>query len=171
MEQFECMVDKALLRSSNGIMKTEGLFIESASKINSMTNRLAATPIYTLKDYDKPGYPSMYLIYIDCVTEYEAAMKLLGSYRHWKKLCQSTMFIEYLEEWREERKARDEAVARTTLLASVVDGNVSAAKTIMDESKRKGAGRPSKVEVAGEMSRAVKDQAHLENIVDRMRSV
>ena len=107
MKQFECMFDQARLRSTNNIMKTEGLFIEYASKINSTAHRYNAEPVYTLRDSDRTDYPSMYLIYMDSATEYEAAIRLLGSWRHWKKLCQSPIFTPYLEEWQEERKIRE----------------------------------------------------------------
>lgn len=171
MQKFELEVDPTKVRSDNGIMKTEGLFLEAASKIEAMANRLPPEPVYTLKDYDHKGYPSMYLIYMDSATEYEAAMRLLGSWRHWNKLVKAPFFKPYIEEWREERKHREDAIARTALLESIVDGNVSAAKTILDEGKRKGAGRPTKAEVEGELKKAAGDEANIAHILNRMKDV
>lgn len=172
MNSFECVVDKTKLRSINGIMKTEGLFYEHESRINLNIKRVnLATPVYTLKDHDHKGYLSMYKVYIGSATEYEAAQKLLGSWRHWKKLCKANFFKSYLEEWREERGLLEESMARTALLESLSDGNISAAKTILDDGKRKGAGRPTSEQVTGELKRAVEDQQGLENIVERMKSV
>lgn len=171
MDFFDCVVDQTKLKSSNGVMKTEGLFWEKASKINNLPNRLPAVPVYSLKYYDHKGLPSMYLIYISCATEYEAAMKILGSWRHWKKLCECTFFKEYLDEWREERTLREESLAKTAILESISGGNVSAAKTILDEGKRKGAGRPTNLEVTGELKKAVEDHVQLSSIVERMQSV
>lgn len=172
MKSFECSVDQAKLRGTTGVMKTEGLFLEMANKINSHENRrLPAVPVYTLKDYEHKGYPSMYKIYIASDTEYEAAIKLLGSWRHWKKLCRSKFFHPYIDEWREERRLLEEALARTALLRSLEDNNISAARTILEGSKRKGAGRPTNNEVAGNMKQAVEDMQDLDNIVQRMSSV
>lgn len=171
MNSFECEVDKTKLRSSGGQMKTEGLFWEKACKINNLPNRKTPTPVFTLKDYPHKDLPSLYEIYIDSATEYEAALRALGSWKHWKKLTRCQFFKPYLDEWREERSLREEAMAKTALLESLLDGNVSAAKTILDEKKRKVAGRPSNDEVTGELKRVVEDHNQLSSIVERMQSV
>tara|TARA_R110000772_G_scaffold105055_3_gene206645 strand:+ start:197 stop:715 length:519 start_codon:yes stop_codon:yes gene_type:complete len=172
MKKFECCVDTTKLRASNGVMKTEGLFWERAAGLAEKNpQRPPPTPVYTLKDYDHNGYPSMYLLYMECATEYEAALRLLGSWRHWKKLSSSKFFLEFLTEWREERKLAEESMARTTILESIIDGNVSAAKTILDEGKRKIAGRPSTDEVTGELKAAAREQDALHSIVTRMEHV
>lgn len=171
MEPSDCIVDTSKLRGSNNVMKTEGLFLEMRAKATKNPARSYPEPVYTLKDYDHKGYPSMYLEYMKCSTEYEAAMKLLGSWKHWKKLTTCNFFAPYIEEWREERHLREEALAKTALLDSLGDGNVSAAKTILDERKKRSAGRPSNEAVQGEIVRSAKEQTNLASIVERMRSV
>jgi hypothetical protein len=104
---------------------------------------------YCLKDYDYEYggtvYTSMYMIYMTCDSEYEAAIKLLGSYSHWKKLTSTVWFAPHLERWEAERNTRDEAIARSTLVKLAEAGNVTAARTIYTNSKAGAtAGRPSK---------------------------
>ena len=171
MTPFKCEVDQTKLRSSNNIMKTEGLFWEMSTKFKNIPNRSEPTPVYSLKDYDHRGYPSMYRIYMDSATEYEAGIRLLGSWKHWKKLCRCQFFQTHLEEWREERQLREESMAKTALLNSVEEGNVSAAKTILDEKKKKVAGRPTSAAVQGELVRAAEEQHKLVSIVERMENV
>ena len=113
----------------------------------------------------------MYKIYIASDTDYEAAMKLLGSWKHWKKLTRCKFFQPYLEDWREERKLLEESLAHTALLGSLADNNITAAKTILDNGKRKMAGRPTAEAVTGEMKKAVKERESMSNIVERMKSV
>jgi hypothetical protein len=168
---FKCEVDQTKLRSVQGVMKTEGLFWEKCCKLDALANRNPTDPVYTLKDYDHNGYPSMYIIYMDSATEYEAALRLLGSWRHWKKLCKSLFFKTLVDEWREERQLREEALAKTALLESIVEGNVSAAKTILDEKKKRVAGRPTTEVVKGEIVRAAEEQNNLTNLIERMSNV
>ncbi len=105
-------------------------------------------------------------------TEYEAAIKLLGSYKHWKKLCKATFFQEHIEEWREERKMMEESLAHTAVLRSTEEGNVSAARTILTNKPiHAGAGRPSNETVQGELKKAVAHHIELDSIVKRMENV
>lgn len=104
---------------------------------------------YCLKDYDYEYegivYRSMYMIYMACDSEYEAGIKLLGSYSHWCKLKETRWFAPYVERWEDERNIRDEAVARTVLIRLAEGGNVTAASKIFANSKdKKKAGRPTK---------------------------
>lgn len=173
MRKFECEVDQTKLRSHNGIQRTLALFWENACIVNANKERVNdADPVYTLKDYPHNGYPSLYEIYMDSATEYEAAMRSLGSWRHWQKLCDSSFFQKYIERWREERKVSEEAFAREVLLLSIVeDGNISAAKTILDDHKKKGAGRPTTEAVTGELRAAARKQTADTELLARMSNV
>lgn len=96
---------------------------------------------YTLKERDWKGSKSMYKIYMEHETEYEAAIALLGSWQHWKKLSKVAWFQAYKQAWDEEREIRQKAVARNTLLKQAKEGNVTAAKALIDGEK-KPRGRP-----------------------------
>lgn len=106
---------------------------------------------YTLKNMDKMDctghvYKSMYMIYMSCDSEYEAAIVLLGSYPHWQKLKRCSWFQDYVEVWEQERNIRDEAIARSILVRLAECGNVTAARTLYaNAEKTKGKiGRPTK---------------------------
>ena len=64
---------------------TKALFFE-----NRHNTTVKTKAPYCLKpnDHELRGkvYKSMYLIYMSCDSEYEAAIKLLGNYQHWTKL-------------------------------------------------------------------------------------
>lgn len=121
---------------------TQALFFEYRHQSTSSTR----AP-YCLKAndhmYKGDVYRSMYLIYISCDSEYEAAIKLVGNYSHWLKLRATTWFAPYLEAWNEELTLREEALARSKLVSLTQAGNVTAARTLLG-TKKKGAGRPKK---------------------------
>lgn len=123
---------------------TQALFYEFRHK----TSGKVRAP-YCLKDYDYSyggfTYLSMYMIYMECDSEYEAGIKLLGSYGHWNKLKETAWFTPYFERWEAERNIRDEAMARSVLISLAEAGNVTAAGKIFNNSKSKGnSGRPRK---------------------------
>ena len=123
-------------------MLTQALFFEWK---HNTTSKIPAP--YCLKNQDhrngRRTYKSMYLIYMSCHTEYEAAMKLLGSYPHWQKLLKCKWFHEYVVQWREDMRMRDESVARAVLMEKVEGGNVPAARAVLAELRKdsKPAGR------------------------------
>ncbi|MEE8598918.1 MAG: hypothetical protein V3S69_05330 [Dehalococcoidales bacterium] len=134
----ELPIDKGLHKT------TCALFFEFKGK-----SSCPITPPYTLKTQDwinnDVTYKSMYLIYMGCATEYEAAIKLLGHYPHWVRLCNTTWFKETIEVWRDEVRIRDAAEATGQLKELAKEGNVTAAKAILAETKLAGkAGKPKK---------------------------
>lgn len=86
------------------------------------------TPTYNLGRKDKEGTLSMYQIYMQCDSEYEAAMVLLGNYQHWEKLLKAPWFIKKVDQWRREKLVKDAAMGRGCLVNAAANGNVSAAK-------------------------------------------
>ncbi len=106
-------------------------------------------PVYNLSNKDHDNTLSMYNIFMDKDTEYEAGMFLLGSWEHWQILCGSSYFEKHISNWREERVTREEALAHRVLLESAKNGNVSAARTLLlDSRKVQKAGRPTNQQVA-----------------------
>ena len=128
----------ANLLGENGIQLTQKLFYEFDTK----------ECIYTLSTRDKVKegvtYPSLYLIYMDSVDEYEAAMRLVGNMEHWRKLCSLKWFMEGMPErgWpglkqvREDMAMRDASLAKKNLVDSVKDGNVNASKFLYDSATK-----------------------------------
>ena len=89
-------------------------------------------------------YRSMYLIYMSCDSEYEAAIKLLGNYQHWTKLKKCSWFLPYVEEWNAELELRESALAKSKLVQLTEAGNVTAARTLLNDKKGAGVGKPPK---------------------------
>lgn len=127
---------------------TQALFYE-----HRFASSCPATAPYTLSSDDVVGtdgteYKSMYLIFMECNTEYEAAIKLLGSWKHWEKLCKAKWFKDYVESWREEMALRAAALGYEKLIYLTQANNVTAAKALVTEAKvtspKNTAGRPVK---------------------------
>lgn len=125
---------------------TKGLFYEYRHQTTTDLVAPYTTKPYDFTDKDGTVYKSMYIIYMHCDSEYEAAIQLLGSYNHWKKLAKTNWFSVLLEEWEHERNIRDEAIARKTLVRAAEAGNVTAANAMYKTSKTTGktAGRPTR---------------------------
>lgn len=116
--------------------KTQALFYEFRHQSTSKT-----PPVYTLKNKDWEGCKSVYLIYMQYDSEYEAAIAILGSWPHWCKLKETSWFKPCLEEWDKERAIREDALAHKMLIQLTKEGNVTAAKALKSGAKPQG--RPS----------------------------
>ena len=122
------------LRASNGVQLTEALFEE----VIQPASRKKFIPLYSLKEYENKGKPSAYQIYIHSVDETDAALKLVGSMSHWRKLCSLEWFIkgrpeagfDGLAKWRMDMAARDRMSAKKALMIEAEGGNVSAARAL-----------------------------------------
>lgn len=150
-------------RASNGVMQTQALFYE-------FNNPDAP---YTLRDEDftnRAGktYKSAAAIYREAVDEYDAAIKIVGSWTHWEKLLGLKWFVEGIHtggynfggvgKWREEMALRDASFAKSQLVESAEAGNVTAQR-YLHETATKGskgkAGRPESKKPAQPVSGAV----------------
>jgi len=113
-------------------------------------------PLYTMREDEWQGLPSAYQIFMLSDSEYEAALKLVGSWLHWQRLLKCRPFMEGsddggawvgLKRWREEKEIRDKALAYNQLKISAAGGNVTAQKLIFEGEARAKRGRPSNAEV------------------------
>ena len=130
---------REIFLGDGGSLLTLGLFYEHRHQTPNQN------AVYTLRDTDWKGFKSMYLIYMDEDSEYEAAMKLLGSWPHWKKLCECTWFKPYLKNWRTEREIKEAVIGKKTIIEAAKEGNVAAAKELVNQAlKAKTVGRPTK---------------------------
>jgi hypothetical protein len=131
-EGFKNSSDLSELRDSRGVQRTESLFVEVSQTKDKYE------PLYSLKSWNSRGYPSAYLIYMGCVDETEAALKLVGSLSHWRKLCKLRWFLkgrpehgfEGLESWRQDMADRDASEAKRVILQECRNGNVTAARAL-----------------------------------------
>lgn len=124
------------LRGSNGVQLTEALFEETCTSARTKDPSFQA--LYSLKEYPTTNTLSAYQIYIHSVDETEAALKLVGSLSHWKKLCNLKWFLtgrrdvgfEGLLQWRQDMWERDRSSAKKVLMKLASEGNVTAARAL-----------------------------------------
>ena len=97
-----------------GNLIQKGLFLETNT---TLENR--ALVVYTLKDRDKGGYPSIQRIYLDAgdPTEYQFALDNFYSWDHWQRIAESDWFQPYISKWRKELEARLKAEALNRIMA------------------------------------------------------
>jgi hypothetical protein len=162
--------DKDKFRIDTGQRLLRGLFYET-----TLADKTGV--VYTLKDRDHMGYPSLYRLYMetDDPTEYLFATTHLESWDHWERLCKCSWFKPYLNRWRRELELRTRAKALLKIkTVSETDGKDSfqAHKFLVnggwkppEGSKR---GRPSKDEIAQEANRIVSDKLSLDEDLARI---
>jgi len=128
----------------------KGLFYEETLADKS-------TVLWTLKEQDYKGYPSLYRLYMEAndLTEYKFIKKHFGSMAHWEALCQCKWFAPLIEAWRKELelKVRSEALANIQREAKTSSKNsFSANKFLIDKGwvenkQERKVGRTSKEEI------------------------
>lgn len=132
---WDCKQQRVNLKTNNNQDATQALFYEFPHDYKDQA-------VYTLKNEDREYNNSIkvsaYQIYMHSTDEYEAAIKLVGSMKHWRKLCSLKWFregmpeysFEGLDSWRQDMKLRDESMAKKLLIESAQSGNVPAQKTL-----------------------------------------
>lgn len=125
-----------------------------------------STVLYTLKDVDHQGFPSLYRLYmeLDDPTEWKVAQELMDGWEHWEILCNCTWFKPYIARWRKELELRMKSQALVRIKAEAKTGSkesFGANKYLLEKGwePKSGSsrGRPSKDEItkaANEIARA-----------------
>lgn len=164
--------DTSVFRDVQGRFRTQSLFVEY--KYGEYP------PIFTLSTEDKDGCISMYRKYIEIgdPTEYQVAMKLLGSWEHWELLSSRTWFKPHIDLWRRDldRKRKSDLVFKVQDLADNASNEAvrsSAIKWLEERTttqpkhspKR---GRPSKVEIENKLKDELDDLATINNDAKRL---
>lgn len=139
MENWDVRSQSIQLKGSNNVMFTQGLFFE----YNGLDS------VYTLKNEDitrsGKSFVSFYRVYMECSDEYEAALRLVGSMQHWRKLCSLSWFMdgdpvwgwEGLNQMRSDMAARDKSMAKAKLMEAMEAGNVTAMRALYGEAAPK----------------------------------
>lgn len=134
-------------------------------------------PTFTLKekDHEYKGvkYLSMRRLYLEMEdpTEYLFAEQVLGSWDHWQRICASNLILKHIKQWREELATKLKARAIQAMIATATqDGSkgTTAAKWLAAHGWEEGKGRPSKEKVAGEVKRAIQQNATVEDDAVRL---
>lgn len=157
-------------RNSSGARYLKGLFFETSDSKD--------TVLYTLKDRDHLGYPSMYRLYIEAadLLEITFAETYLDGYEHFQMLCNCTWFEPYISRWRLELelKIRAEALARTIQDARSDSKSAAQSRKFLLErgwvpkSKK---GRPSKEQVKAEAKRLAEATKDFQSDLSRIQPV
>lgn len=108
------IADYRKYKTPQGVFILRGLFYEE-----TLSDK--ATVLYTLKDQDHEGYPSLRRLYLEAgdMTEYFFAIKYLSGWAHWERLLECEWFQPYIERWRKELEltVRAKALIRIQLLS------------------------------------------------------
>lgn len=162
--------DRSIMKDAMGRYRTNIFYEFNKSRHDDYP------PLYTMREDKWKGLPSAYRIFMESESEYEAAMKLVGSWNHWQRLLKCKPFVEGTDEqwsglntWREEKEIKERAMALTQLKASALDGNVTAQKMLYEgpkgPSKR---GRPSDAEVKKAAAKQAEYSAQIKSDLKRV---
>lgn len=122
-----------------------------------------STAVFTLKDHDYKGYPSLYRLYMESEdpTEYEFAINNLDGWEHWEILCQAEWFQPFVSRWRRELEVKIRSRALANIVLEAADpksrNTYNANKMLLEKGwlDRNTKGRPTKDDI----SKAAKDLA------------
>jgi len=165
------MSDPSKFRIHTGQRKLRGLFFET-----TLADKTGV--VYTLKDRDHEGYPSLYCLYMeaDDPTEYSFAIANLDGWDHWEVLCECQWFKPYIARWRRELEIRFKARSLKALQAIAADPthkeyhqtNKFLVTGGWKEKTRSGAGRPSKDEISKAARQIAEDSRDLDADLQRV---
>lgn len=137
-------------KNAVNVWRTKSLFFEQSDSDKTFV-------LYTLKDKDHEGFPSLYRLYMETadLTEYEFAVKHLGGWDHWTTLCNLTWFKPIVNKWREELFLRAQSAALRKVQESAAKGNLVANRYLLERGwePKKSTGRPSKEAIKSEAKR------------------
>jgi hypothetical protein len=168
------MCDEVIdLRDALGRYRTASLFKESSFTIKSKEKY---PPLFTLKPRDTDGLISMGKVFLELEdpTGYQVAIRLLGSYDHWKVLCKSKWFTPHLQDWEEELeiKLQSQALVKIKeIAAGETSQAIQAAKFLNDKGWKPKRGRPSKEEREHAMKLTSKLEEAVSEDLERIRLV
>ncbi len=157
-------------KNSSGVLLTRSLFLETSANRENV--------LYTLRDDETRGYPSLRRLYLEVSdpTEYQFALQYFENYQHWESLTEASWFKPYVSAWRKELdlKLRAEELLRIRGIAS---GNgkdsLQASKYLLDRGYdrpgvSRGRGRPTKQDVSQEAHRLAEDRLRIEEDFERI---
>lgn len=139
MNKFRSSINSRLLKA---------LFYETVNADKS-------TVIYTLKDEDHEGFPSLYRLYMETSdsTEYDFAVRYLDGWEHWEMLCKCNWFKPYVSRWRRELevKLRSQALKAIKDVADTREhkDSLSANRFLLEKGwvKKQEKGRPKQEDI------------------------
>ena len=169
---FQMVQPPNKFRSTVNSRLLKGLFFEQ-----TLADKTSC--VYTLKDIDHEGLPSLYRLYMetDDPTEWDFANKHLDGWEHWEMLTACAWFKPYVERWRKELELRmkSKALARIKAEAKLTTKeSFQANKYLLEkgwepkDGQAKGRGRPTKDDIKKAASEAASQEKRLSEDMERM---
>lgn len=134
--------------------------------------------LYTLKDQDHEGYPSLYRLYMetDDPTEWDFAQKYMDGWEHWEMVSGSSWFQEHITRWRKELDLRMRSRALARIKAESKTGSkeaLAASRYLLEKGwipkDERTRGRPSKDEIKRRAEEEFKQLTKIDDDLERIR--
>lgn len=162
-----------------GAYRTDSLFKERIAKRHKNKGLKA---VYALTERDAVGdCKKLYDIFINSVDEYDFAIKAFGSKGHLDKLKQVGWFMAGWQgcvsfrgynAWLEDMEHRDQSLGKRILMEKAEDGDVSAAKKLVDMYKTTASkGRPKKEDITREAKKQAEEKTDIEDDLKRLNVI
>ncbi len=167
------MEKKSIFKGTAGHRLLRGLFYETILGDKDSV-------VYTLKDSDHKGYPSLYRLYMELEdqTEFVFANTYLDGWEHWEMLTECNWFRPYAARWRKELELK----LKARYLAQVKQASegdspqaVQNAKYLLekgwdkkDQTSSGKRGRPSKDEILMEATRLAQTKSRIDEDFERL---
>lgn len=159
---------KPTFKGGNGVYLTKQLFYETAEGDKENV-------LYTLKDEDHLGYPSIRRLYVEMgdLSEYNFATTYFASWRHYQRLLAADWFRSVIEEAREELSVKLAAENLANISAKARAGDLKANQYLLErkwiDKPKDTVGRPSKEAIKKEAEKIVGSALEVEEDLSRLR--
>jgi len=160
-------------KNAAGAYLTLNLFYETSQDKSQV--------LYTLKDRDHAGYPSLYRLYMDAddPTEYSFAITALDGWAHWERLTRAEWFQDYITRWRKELELRSRSAALVRIReVAAGDGKEAfqANKYLLngqwkDKPEKRRVGAPSKQDIREAADRVFSTERTLQEDLERIKEL
>ena len=170
--EYKTIFNGNKFRAANGLLYLRALFAEVSVVPDAV--------LYSLKNVDTKGYPSLYRLYMEMgdPTEYKFAEAYFENWAHWEQLCETPWFKPIVSKWRRELEVR----VRSTALANAMEYALGGSREAVQVNKwlveggyipkenrgSTGAGRPSKELLQKEARQMLHDKGRLDEDFERI---
>lgn len=164
----------------NGLFRTDSLFVERMSKRHKNAGH---TPVYCLNERQAvQDTQQLYQVFMNSVDEYDFAMQAFGNKAHLDRLKNVKWFTEGWQgcisfrgynAWLEDMKERDLSLAKKILIEKATDGDVNAAKKLIDINKSapQTKGRPKKADIVKEAKKVAEEKSDIDDDLKRLNVI
>lgn len=165
---------------ASGNYRTDSLFRE---RMNARHRENGHKPMYSLSERRVyKDCPKLYDLFIESVDEYDFAAKALGGKAHLDKLKSVKWFMDGwtgcsafrgFSAWQDDMAERDRSLGKRIIIEKARDGDVSAAKKLVDMNKpsTNTKGRPKKEDIVREAGKRADEIAGVEDDMKRLNVI